>query len=158
MKGILLVTLCLALLTTAAYGQQQDGPLTNVSVVKLVKAGFKEKTIIAIIGSRLVRFDLSTDGLVELKRNNVSEHVILAMLQQDEWKYAAPASLIFYGISLVNASKYTLTDIRYLGVMEIILGLINTQFIDYGLYFWATGFGLLHIIYGAMMWWKYERV
>ena len=83
---------------------------------------------------------------------------ILAMLQYDEWRYVAPACLIFYGLALVNASKYTLTDIRYLGLLEIILGLINTQFIGYGLYFWAGGFGVLHIVYGAIMWWKHERI
>ena len=82
---------------------------------------------------------------------------ILAMLQYDEWRFVAPASLIFYGIALVNASKYTLSDVRYLGIMQIILGLINTQFIGYGLYFWAAGFGILHIVYGLIMWWKYER-
>ena len=82
---------------------------------------------------------------------------ILFMLQYDEWRYVAPACLIFYGLALVNSSKYTLTDIRYLGLLEIILGLINTQFIGYGLYFWAVGFGVLHIVYGAIMWWKYEK-
>lgn len=82
---------------------------------------------------------------------------ILAMLQYNEWRFVAPACLIFYGLALVNGSKYTLSDIRYLGIMEIILGLINTQFIGYGLYFWAVGFGVLHIIYGFSMWWKYER-
>lgn len=82
---------------------------------------------------------------------------ILAMLQYNEWKFIAPACLIFYGLALVNASKYTVSDIRYLGLIEIILGLINTQFIGRGLYFWAIGFGILHVIYGAIMWWKYER-
>lgn len=82
---------------------------------------------------------------------------VLAMLKYDEWRFVAPACLIFYGLALVNASKYTLTDIRYLGYCEIILGLTNMFFIGYGLYFWAAGFGLLHIIYGAAMWWKYER-
>ncbi len=82
---------------------------------------------------------------------------ILSMLQYNEWKFVAPACLIFYGLALVNGSKYTLSDIRWLGISEIILGLINTQFIGYGLYFWAAGFGLLHIIYGFLMWWKYER-
>ena len=83
---------------------------------------------------------------------------ILGMLQQNEWRFVAPASLIFYGLALVNASKYTLTDIRYLGYCEIVLGLVNLLFIGYGLYFWASGFGVLHIIYGTMMWWKYEKV
>jgi hypothetical protein len=82
---------------------------------------------------------------------------ILAMLQHNEWRFVAPACLIFYGLALVNSSKYTLTDIRYLGYCEIIIGLINTQFIGYGLYFWAVGFGVLHILYGIIMWWKYER-
>jgi hypothetical protein len=82
---------------------------------------------------------------------------ILAMLQYSEWRFVAPACLIFYGLALVNGSKYTLTDIRYLGYMEIVLGLVNTQFTGYGLYFWAVGFGILHIIYGVLMWWKYER-
>jgi hypothetical protein len=82
---------------------------------------------------------------------------ILSLMQDNDWRYIAPASLIFYGLALVNGSKYTLSDIRYLGIMEIILGLINMQFIGYGLYFWAVGFGALHIIYGFVMWWKYER-
>ena len=82
------------------------------------------------------------------------------MLGQDEWRFIAPSCLIFYGLALVNASKYTLTDIRYLGYCEIVLGLINMssdQFVGYGLYFWALGFGVLHILYGIIMWWKYER-
>jgi hypothetical protein len=82
---------------------------------------------------------------------------ILAMLQYNEWKFVAPACLVFYGLGLVNGSKYTLSEVRYLGYFEIILGLINTQFLGWGLYFWAAGFGVLHIIYGVMMWWKYER-
>jgi hypothetical protein len=82
---------------------------------------------------------------------------ILSMLQYSEWRFVAPACLIFYGLALVNGSKYTLTDIRYLGYLEIILGLVNAQFTGYGLYFWAVGFGILHIIYGVLMWWKYER-
>ena len=82
---------------------------------------------------------------------------ILAMLQNDDWHYISSVSLVFYGLALVNASKYTFTDVRYLGYCEIILGLVSTQYISYGLYFWAFGFGVLHIIYGFAMWWKYER-
>lgn len=83
---------------------------------------------------------------------------IMTMVNENGWRFIAPAFLIFYGLALVNGSKYTLSEIRYLGYFEIILGLINTQFVGYGLYFWAFGFGVLHIVYGAMMWWKYERV
>lgn len=69
----------------------------------------------------------------------------------------APATLIFYGLALVNASKFTLHDIYYLGILEIGLGLIATFNIGYGLEFWAMGFGVLHILYGMIMYWKYER-
>jgi len=77
-----------------AYGQQPGGPLTNIAVVKLVKAGFKEKTVITIINNQPGDFKLDTDGLIELKRNGVNENIILAMLSsqmgnvfvnEDEW-------------------------------------------------------------------------
>ncbi len=82
---------------------------------------------------------------------------VIALLQHDEWRFVAPATLVFYGLALVNGSKYTVSDIKYLGYSEIVLGLLNTQYIGYGLYFWALGFGVLHIVYGFAMWWKYER-
>jgi len=82
---------------------------------------------------------------------------IWGMLSYNQWMFVAPACLIFYGLALVNASKYTLTDIRYLGYCEIVLGLINMLWIGKGLYFWALGFGVLHIVYGIVMWLKYER-
>jgi hypothetical protein len=70
----------------------------------------------------------------------------------------APATLIFYGLALVNAGKYTLKDIRYLGIIEIVLGILATFLVGYGLIFWSLGFGVLHIAYGLTMYWKYERV
>lgn len=81
---------------------------------------------------------------------------LLTMLQHIDWQYIVPGSLLFYGLALVNGSKYTLSDIRYLGISEIILGLVATQYLGYGLYFWAAGFGVLHIVYGFIMWWKNE--
>ena len=82
---------------------------------------------------------------------------ILKLLQSGEYGLIAPACLIFYGLALVNASKYTLGEVRYLGYGQILLGLVNCWAVGYGLYFWAMGFGVLHIIYGALMLWKYER-
>lgn len=82
---------------------------------------------------------------------------IAGMLFHDEWRFIGPASLFFYGLALINASKYTLSDIRFLGISEVALGFISMFWIGYGLYFWAAGFGLLHIIYGISMWYKYER-
>lgn len=69
----------------------------------------------------------------------------------------APATLIFYGLALVNASKYTLDDVRYLGYSQIMIGLAACLFAGFGLLFWATGFGLMHIVYGGLMYHKYER-
>lgn len=69
----------------------------------------------------------------------------------------APTCLIFYGLALLNGSKYTISEIRWLGISELLLGLVTLQFLHYGIFAWAIGFGLLHIIYGALMWWKYER-
>lgn len=70
----------------------------------------------------------------------------------------APGCLIFYGLALINGSKYTLGEIRWLGLTQIVLGIINLWFVGYGLYFWAIGFGIMHIVYGLVMWWKYERI
>jgi hypothetical protein len=67
----------------------------------------------------------------------------------------APLTLVFYGLALVNASKYTYTEIRSLGLLEILLGLLAMQFIGYGLIFWALGFGGLHIVYGLLMYRKH---
>lgn len=84
---------------------------------------------------------------------------IIALLVNHPNTYAiiAPTCLIFYGLGLINASKYTFSDIRYLGYLEIILGLICMFNVGYGLIFWALGFGVLHIIYGLLMYFKYEK-
>lgn len=82
---------------------------------------------------------------------------VLGLLYRADWEYVAPSCLIFYGLALVNASKYTLTDIRYLGLLEIALGCVCMYYPHEGLYFWAAGFGALHIVYGLIMWWKYEK-
>jgi uncharacterized membrane protein HdeD (DUF308 family) len=58
---------------------------------------------------------------------------------------------------LVNGSKYTLHDIRYLGILEIVLGLIAVFYLGYGIIFWSIGFGVLHILYGIYMWFKYDK-
>jgi hypothetical protein len=70
----------------------------------------------------------------------------------------APATLIFYGLALLNAGKYTLHEVRILGISEIIIGLIASWMVGYGILFWAVGFGVLHIFYGLMMYFRYEKV
>ncbi|MFN3916351.1 MAG: TMEM128 family protein [Flavobacteriales bacterium] len=69
----------------------------------------------------------------------------------------APATLVFYGMALFSASHFTYKDIKFLGISEIVLGVIASFNIGYGLLFWAIGFGLLHIVYGVLMYFKYER-
>jgi hypothetical protein len=71
--------------------------------------------------------------------------------------FVVPTMLIFYGLSLVSASNFTFTDVKYLGLLEIALGLIAACLPRYGLLLWALGFGVLHIIYGSMMYLKYDR-
>ena len=81
----------------------------------------------------------------------------LVLLQYGLIGLIAPSMLIFYGLALIHASKYTFDDLKGLGYANVILGLIATQFIGYGLYFWAIGFGLFHIVYGIWMYNKYDR-
>ena len=80
----------------------------------------------------------------------------LELLRQGMIEWVASSLLIFYGLALVNASKYTLDDIRHLGLCQIFLGLLALFIPGYGLFFWAAGFGILHIVYGAMMYFKYD--
>lgn len=80
----------------------------------------------------------------------------IALILEGQVHMVAPAMLIFYGLGLVNGGKYTLSDIHYLGLCEIGLGLIALFFKGYSLEFWAIGFGILHIVYGVVMYQKYE--
>lgn len=82
---------------------------------------------------------------------------LLKLMENQAYGLIAPGCLIFYGLALLNASKYTLPETKYLGYSEILLGIVSLWFIGYGIYFWAMGFGVLHIIYGTVMWWRYER-
>lgn len=97
---------------------------------------------------------LLTNFLIPLTTGGI---FVLLLLRNGNYELIAPATLIFYGLSCVNASKYTLRDVRYLGVTIVIIGLLATEFFEYALEFWALGFGLCHIIYGSMMYFKYDR-
>lgn len=77
--------------------------------------------------------------------------ICLVLLVKGFVGLVAPLSLVFYGLALVNASHYTLSEVRSLGIIEMILGIVATYFIGYGLFFWAIGFGVMHIIYGIIM-------
>lgn len=98
---------------------------------------------------------------------NLAEHLlvplvsgglfIIVLVMRGYFGIVAPAFLIFYGLALVNGSKYTMHDIKYLGITEVVLGLICAALPGYGLLFWAFGFGVMHILYGTLMYIKYER-
>lgn len=81
----------------------------------------------------------------------------LALIYHGHVGMVSSATLVFYGLALINASKYTLHDIWYLGLTEIVLGLLSAFFLGYGLLFWSIGFGVMHIVYGTAMYVKYEQ-
>lgn len=81
----------------------------------------------------------------------------LILMYHGHFEFVTSATLIFYGLALLNASKYTIDDIRYLGMLEIGAGLLASFYIDYGLLIWTFGFGVLHIVYGFVIYLKYEK-
>lgn len=108
-----------------------------------IKKARKEKKAIWGPGSKLLLLNL----LIPLVTGAI---LITTLLFRGYYGVISPAFLIFYGLALVNAAKYTRPEILGLGIVEILLGLIAAIFPGYGLYFWAVGFGVVHIIYGAL--------
>ncbi|TRX39208.1 hypothetical protein [Flavobacterium restrictum] len=80
----------------------------------------------------------------------------LALLSYKIYFLIAPASLLFYGLALINAEKYTFSDVKYLGFCELVLGCISLFYLEFGLVFWIMGFGVLHILYGLILFKKYK--
>jgi hypothetical protein len=83
--------------------------------------------------------------------------IIIALMVHGQGWLIVPTMLVFYGLSLVNAGKFTFSEVFYLGLTEILTGLVSAFIPDYGIYFWAFGFGILHITYGLIMFGRYER-
>lgn len=83
--------------------------------------------------------------------------LILILLTKGLVGLAAPFTLIFYGLALFNAGKFTYEEIRTLGLIQIVLGLVSAYFVEYGLVFWAAGFGVANIVYGIYLHYRYER-
>ncbi|QXP70904.1 hypothetical protein H0I29_02055 [Polaribacter sp. R2A056_3_33] len=82
---------------------------------------------------------------------------IIIILNQQRYGQTGALMLLFYGLALFNASKYTLGDVKYLGLTQIVLGLLSAILPGYGFWFWVLGFGVMHILYGAVMYFKYDR-
>ena len=83
--------------------------------------------------------------------------LVLAHWHQGDFGYSAALTLVFYGLALLAVARYTVPELRTLGYVEIGLGLLVAFFPGYGIDAWALGFGLGHIVYGALIWWRYER-
>lgn len=81
----------------------------------------------------------------------------LILFMQDHTHYIAGTTLIFYGLALVNAGRFTNREALILGIAEIILGLTATIWYSHSLWIWSTGFGLFHIVYGICLYHKYDR-
>ena len=82
---------------------------------------------------------------------------ILILIVQQQYGIIASSCLIFYGLSLISASQFTFSDVKWLGFCEIVIGLLAALFPGYGIVFWVIGFGLLHILYGSIMHFKYNQ-
>lgn len=82
---------------------------------------------------------------------------LLQLMKFENFGLIAPGCLLFYGLALLSGSRYTIGEIKYLGYIQILLAVISMYNPGYGLYFWAIGFGIMHIVYGLVMWYKYER-
>ena len=82
---------------------------------------------------------------------------IFVLMQYNLLYFLIPVSLLFYGLALLNAGNYTLSEVRYLGIAQIVTGIFALVFLKFGLYFWIFGFGILHIVYGLVMHFKYDK-
>lgn len=101
-------------------------------------------------GSRLMSINLS----IPLFSGGA---LILIFIFRGFYDIVSPACLIFYGLALVNAAKFTRQEIFYMGLFQISLGILAAMFPSLGLLLWALGFGIIHIIYGTLMYFRYEH-
>ncbi|MEE4115472.1 MAG: hypothetical protein V2I37_04855 [Marinilabiliaceae bacterium] len=81
---------------------------------------------------------------------------IIILLVNNNPEYIGASMLIFYGLALFNAGKYTFGEVQYLGGIEIIFGLLAASFTQLSLIFWLLGFSALHILYGLILYQKYR--
>ncbi|MCD7935724.1 MAG: hypothetical protein LUG98_02575 [Tannerellaceae bacterium] len=135
--GMIMLVLCLGIGIIFSYRKS-----------RLLNQPFINKTSLRVLYNMLI--PLCTGGIVTLL---LVRYIPLALAM----------TLIFYGLALVNVSKFTYEEIHYLGLTEIVLGLVSlgiTVFvnpeIEYALICWGIGFGLCHILYGATMYIKYD--
>ncbi|MCH2449764.1 MAG: hypothetical protein MK198_06405 [Gracilimonas sp.] len=129
--GVLFLSLISALLDSRRKAKKQDNKAWNVTSRRLL-------TSMAV--------PLLTGGIL-----------IMLIIPYGLLGLIAPLTLLFYGFALYNAGSYSIKEVRIMGFVQMILGLLNAAFISYGLLFWAIGFGLVHIVYGIYMYFRFER-
>ena len=83
--------------------------------------------------------------------------LVFILIVRQFYELIIPTTLLFYGMACIHASKYTLGDVKYLGITITIIGLLSAYFYKYSIPLWMLGFGFCHIFYGGMMWFKYDR-
>jgi hypothetical protein len=83
--------------------------------------------------------------------------IIIILIFRNKPDLVVASMLVYYGLALVNAGKFTFGEIHYLGLTQIVLGIMAAVFINYGLLLWTIGFGLMHIVYGTVMFYRHER-
>jgi len=97
---------------------------------------------------------MMTHMLVPLATGGI---LTVILILQNNLNLAAPLTLIFYGLALLNAVKFTRPELAILGYSELAIGLLAVIWQQHGLIFWAIGFGVLHIVYGSIFYYKYDR-
>ncbi|HRD52636.1 MAG TPA: hypothetical protein PKY96_08310 [Flavobacteriales bacterium] len=169
-----------ALYAGESFSRESDG-LSQYDPARIITRGFSEHVAfllldgmlvlaIALIGALWFTWRRSTrtgQGLWDASARRMLWNLLiplaagglftLALLWNGAVLMAPSATLVFYGVALLNASKYTLDEIRWLGLSEIALGVVAAFWPTAGLLFWALGFGVLHIFYGGLMYLRHER-
>jgi hypothetical protein len=128
---VLVMTFALAIFFTARKAKKNGLPVWDGSAKRLVTSLF---------------IPLVTGGVF----------CLILIYHYFDW-LVLPSMLIFYGLALINAGKYTLSEIRWLGISEIILGLLAAVYLSDAIIFWAAGFGIMNIIYGLVMYIRHEK-
>ena len=142
-----------------------DGGIFRLVIADLLLVGFLSIATAIFLTTRKAKKNnekiwdpttkrLLTNFLIPLTAGTI---YIIVILNQQRYGQTAALMLLFYGLSLINASKYTIGDIKYLGYTEVVLGLICAIYPGYGFWFWVAGFGIMHIVYGMVMHFKYDR-
>lgn len=81
----------------------------------------------------------------------------IALILGQVYSLLPSAMLLFYGLALFGASKYTIPEVRWLGIAQVVLGLLAAFMPAQGLLYWALGFGIAHMLFGLRIYFMYER-